>query len=49
MTTYEVFKALMPFVLALVAIFGVVYPTVMIVIYKASGSRLSIREIMKRI
>ena len=49
MTFWQSFIALMPFVAAAVLFFGVGYPAVMVVIYKASGSRLSIREIMKRI
>lgn len=49
MTFWQCFISLMPFVAAAVLVFGVVYPAVMVVIYKASGSRLSIREILKRI
>jgi hypothetical protein len=49
MTFWQCFISLMPFVLAAGLFFGVVYPAVMIVIYKLGGSRLSIREIMKRI
>ena len=49
MTFWQCFIALMPFVLAAVLFFGVGYPVAMVVIYKASGSRMSIREILKRI
>ena len=49
MTFWQCFISLMPFVLAAVLFFGVVYPAVMIAIYKLGGSRMSIREIMKRI
>lgn len=49
MTFWQCFISLMPFVLAAGVFFGVVYPAVMIVIYKSSGSRMSIREIIKRI
>lgn len=49
MTFWQSFIALMPFVAAAVLFFGVGYPIAMIVIYKARGSRLSIREIMKKI
>lgn len=33
----------------LCALFGVVYPVIKIVEYKISGSKLTIREIMKKI
>lgn len=49
MTFWQCFISLMPFVLAAVLFFGIVYPAVMIAVYKVSGSRLSIREILKRI
>ena len=49
MTFWQGFIALMPFVAAAVLFCGAVYPAVMVAIYKASGSGLSIREILKRI
>ena len=49
MTFWQGFISLMPFALAAVLFFGAGYPAVMIVIYKASGSGLTVKEILRRI
>ncbi len=49
MTFWECFLALLPFIAALWGVFGIVYPVVMVILYKLAGSGLTVKEILRRI
>ena len=49
MSFWECFWSLMPYVAGLVIFFGVIYPAAMVIMYKLAGSKLSVREILKKI
>lgn len=49
MTGLECFFILCLFGLGLVALFGVIYPAVMIICHKMFGGKLTMREILRRI
>ncbi len=49
MTFMSCFMFLAPWLMGVCVAFGVVYPAVMVAMYKLCGSKLSIREILKRI
>ncbi len=49
MTFWDCFIKLQYFVILIGVLFGVVYPAVMVVLYKLAGSKLSIKEILRRI
>ena len=49
MSYWSCFFTLLPFIAALWGVFGIVYPVVMVILYKIAGSGLSITEILRRI
>lgn len=49
MTFWECFFIICRFGLGLVALFGVIYPAVMILGHKTFGSKLTVREILRKI
>ncbi|MBQ7119854.1 MAG: hypothetical protein IJO09_06530 [Oscillospiraceae bacterium] len=49
MTFMQCFIKLLPYAIGLCSLFGIIYPISMIILYKLSGSGISIREILRRI
>ena len=46
---FECFMILLPFALGAVALFGIVYPAVMVALYRLAGGKRPIKDIIGRL